>query len=310
MTKNTIDFYTANNDFSGNRTMATATHEIVEHHGSGAVRIWCNNLDVCYDTHWHTDIEIIVPVENWYDVAIENEYFHIEPGDILIIPTGALHSLTAPCNGMRFIFLFDISSIAALHGFSEVEALLSSPLHITKSAFPHIYDDIYKMLMQIRDEYFGENQFSELTIFSLLLNMFVTLGTDHINNLEFFSNTRIYKQREYINKFNDIMEYIDSHYADDFTLEDVASGAGFSKYHFSRLFKQYTGFTFCAYICHRRIKVAEMLLEQPDLSITEIAMKSGFPSISTFNRVFRQHKNCSPTEYRDKNNKRKRLYGI
>ena len=42
--------------------------------------------------------------------------------------------------------------------------------------------------------------------------------------------------------------------------KDIASSIGFSKYHFSRLFKQYTNYTFCAYLCHRRIKVAEELL--------------------------------------------------
>ena len=49
------------------------------------------------------------------------------------------------------------------------------------------------------------------------------------------------------------------------------------------------------------IKVAEELLEQSGISITEVAMKAGFPSISTFNRLFKQAKGCSPSEYREKN---------
>lgn len=304
-----IDFYTVNNDFSGKRIMEDEKHEIVEHLESCALRIWYNNQDECFDTHWHTDIEIIMPVENWYDATVDGKYFHIEPGDILIIPSGALHSIEAPDNGMRFIFLLDMSSIASIHGFSEVEVMLSSPLHISKTAFPHIYDDVYSFLMQIRDEYFNKEPFYELTIFSLLLDMLVTIGRNHLSNMEVSSNTRIYKQQEYVNKFNSVMEYIDEHYMEDFTLDDIASAVGFSKYHFSRLFKQYTGFTFCAYICHRRVKIAEKLLEQPELSITEVAMKSGFPSISTFNRVFRQQKNCSPTEYRDKNKRPRHRYG-
>lgn len=304
-----IDFYSVNNDFSGERTMADEKHELVEHLESCAIRIWYNTQNTCFDTHWHNDIEIIMPVENWYDAVVDEQYFHVEPGDIIIIPSGALHSLTAPDTGMRFVFLLDIASIASIHGFAEVEARLSSPLHVTKSAFPYVYDDIHSILMQIRDEYFCKKPFYELTIFSLLLNMFVTIGRNHLNNIEAFSNTRIYKQQEYADKFNNVLEYIDEHYMEDFTLEDIAAAVGFSKYHFSRLFKQYTGFTFCSYICHCRIKVAEKLLAQPDLSITEIAMKAGFPSISTFNRVFRQQKNCSPTEYRDKNNRLRHFYG-
>ncbi len=298
----TIDFYTANNDFSGERVIRE-NREIVQHQGSYAIRIWCNNQDAPFDTHWHTDLEIIVPMENWYEAVVEDETFRLTPGDIMIIPSGALHSLTAPDTGTRFIYLFDISSITSLHGFAEIAALLSSPLHITKTAFPRVYNDVYQTLAQIRTEYFSRSPLYELSVFSLLINLFVTLGKNHLNGMNAFSGSRTYKQQEYISKFNSIMEYIDEHFTEDFRLDDAAAATGFSKYHFSRLFKQYTGYTFCNYLLHLRIKAAEQLLEQPGLSISEIAMRSGFPSIPTFNRVFRQQKHCSPSEYREKNNK-------
>lgn len=80
----------------------------------------------------------------------------------------------------------------------------------------------------------------------------------------------------------------------------MAALAGFSKFHFSRLFKQYTSLTFNEYLNHRRLKAAEELLAAPDLSITEIALRSGYASLSTFNRLFKQIKHCTPTEYRAK----------
>lgn len=301
MTDINIDFNSINSDFSGTRNMQSDRQELVSYHQSSAIRIWCNQQAVDFDPHWHSAMEIIAPVDNWYDAVIRGETYHLVPGDILIIPSGELHALKAPERGTRFIFLFDISSIAKLSGFASIQSVMDDPLIITKNTYPHIYDDVYHILLQMRNEYFNKNEFAELTIFSLLLNLFVKLGTNHLSNMNLFASARPYKQKEYINKFNDVMDYIDAHYMEDFTLDSVASAIGFSKYHFSRLFKQYTGFSFCAYICHRRIKVAEELLEQPDLSITEIAMQSGFPSISTFNRVFRQQKNCSPSEYREKN---------
>lgn len=289
-----------NSDFSGTRTMQSI-QEFVEYHGEDAVRIWYNDINASFEPHWHNALEIIVPMENWYDATVDNRSYHVLPGEILIIPSGALHSLRAPQNGNRFIYLFDVSSIAALHGFSQIESIFTPPQCISKASHPQIYDDAYQLLMQIRNEYFGEKDFAELTIFSLLLNLFVLIGTNHINSLNFFSSMRPSKQKAYINKFNTVMEYIDANYMSDLSLDAVAAAAGFSKFHFSRLFKQYTGFTFCDYIRHRKIKIAEELLNQSDLSVTEIAMQSGFVSLSTFNRVFRQLKNCSPTEYREKN---------
>ena len=114
------------------------------------------------------------------------------------------------------------------------------------------------------------------------MNFFILYGRNHLNNVQLFPNVRIYKQQEYLQKFNDVLDYIDAHYAEDLTLDAVASYSGFSKYHFTRLFKQYANTTFYDYLSYKRIKVAEQLLTEPELSITEIAFRSGFSSISTF----------------------------
>lgn len=301
MTEKSIDFNSVNSDFPGTRTIQTGSQELVSYHHSSAVRIWRNDQHVDFDAHWHTALEMILPDDNWYDVIIHEKAYHLVPGDILIIPSGELHALHAPEKGVRYIFLLDISSIARLHSFSSIQSLMNSPLYINKNACPHAYDEVYRLLLQMRNEYYSKNDFAELAIFSLLLKLFTVLGNNRLSSDNLFPSARPYKQKEYINKFNNVMAYIDTHYMDDISLDKIASATGFSKYHFSRLFKQYTGYSFCSYICRRRIKIAEELLAQPDLSITEIAMQSGFPSISTFNRVFRQQRDCSPSAYREKN---------
>jgi AraC-like DNA-binding protein len=52
------------------------------------------------------------------------------------------------------------------------------------------------------------------------------------------------------------------------------------------------------YLITRRIMQAEKLLADQDLSIMQVAMKSGFSSLATFNRVFRAKKNCTPSQYK------------
>lgn len=293
-------YYDVNSDTAQARVLVGTGQELVQYHLQSTIRIWFNDLAVDYETHWHTALEIIVPVENWYDIFIGEETYHAVPGDIMLIPPGELHALKAPRSGNRFVFLFDLSTFSRLHGFASIQSILAKPLLLTRATYPNIYDDVYQILIQMRNEYFTKQEFADLTIYSLLLNLFVKLGTNHLDNISMFSNIRVYKQKEYVQKFNTVMDYIDSHYMEDLNLDDIAASIGFSKYHFSRLFKQYTNYTFCAYICHRRIKVAEELLEQPDLSITEVALQSGFPSISTFNRLFKQSKGCTPSEYREK----------
>lgn len=99
-------------------------------------------------------------------------------------------------------------------------------------------------------------------------------------------------------KFLWVTNYICEHFKEALALEEIAAMAGFSKYHFSRLFHQYTGTTFYKYLNQRRIAHARALLLNPDLTVTEVALQSGFPSISSFLRMFRLLNGCTPTEYR------------
>lgn len=295
-----FDFYSANSDYIC-ATMINQNHEIVNYHNGSTVRIWYNEQLENFPLHWHNSLEIILPVTDCYYVITNDTTHCIHAGEIYFIPPGELHSVYPPpySDGVRFVYLLDLSVIAHLKDFAGIQPLLSAPFLLTRSSSPELYRDIFDLLMQMQIEYFRKNLYSEITVYALMMTMFVKLGTDYSNRLA-TADAQSGKQREYIKQFNDLLAYIDEHYMDTLTLEDTASLMGFSKFHFSRLFKDYTGYTFCDYLNYRRIKATEELLQRSDLPITEIAMQVGFSSISTFNRLFRVYKKCSPSEYRSK----------
>ncbi|MCQ2506254.1 MAG: AraC family transcriptional regulator [Lachnospiraceae bacterium] len=294
-----IDLYSANYDHPG-PPIFLGDHEEILFQGNTTMRIWYNNIPTCYQMHWHNSIEITIPENNYYDMVTPNKTYRLQPGEIMIVPSGYLHACNAPETGTRFIHLFDISLLQKMSGFARLQPILANPLIITKMTHPMIYDDVMQGLAAIRDEYFNQSDFYELTIMSMLINIFTKIGINHQQDSNFFQDEKPTLQKRYIAEFNALLEHIDTHYMDDLNLEDTATKMGFSKYHFSRLFKTYTNFTFCDYVNFRRLKVCEELLENPNLSITEVAMQSGFPSISTFNRLFLEAKGCSPSEFRAK----------
>ena len=136
-------------------------------------------------------------------------------------------------------------------------------------------------------------------MYAKILEFFAIVGANRFDNIITMPEKAGIKKREYIDKFNALFSYIDKHYTDDISLDFVAEMTGYSKFYFTRLFKKYAGTTFFDYLCYKRIRAAEELLINPSLSITDVAIMSGFPSISTFNRLFKQKKNCTPTEYRE-----------
>ena len=73
---------------------------------------------------------------------------------------------------------------------------------------------------------------------------------------------------------------------------------GFSKFHFTRLFKQFTNVSFYKFLNQKRIDHAASLLINPEVSVTEAALSAGYSSLSSFIRMFKIMKGCTPTEYR------------
>ena len=133
-----------------------------------------------------------------------------------------------------------------------------------------------------------------------VLEMVAVLGREYESHP--MTLRRIENSSQTSSKYNETMtnvcNYITIHCADNLTLDQMAEYAGFSKFHFERLFKQSTGLTFYQYLIQKRISYAELLLTDPSLSITEIAYRSGFSSGSTFARTFRQLKDYSPSDFR------------
>ena len=100
------------------------------------------------------------------------------------------------------------------------------------------------------------------------------------------------------------LNYIDKNYMYDISLDELANASGYSKFHFSRLFRKFSGTSLSDYLNRRRIREAALLLEKTDMTVTDAAMKSGFSSITTFNRVFKSIQGCTPSEFKKRINNR------
>jgi AraC-like DNA-binding protein len=274
-------------------------YEKVDYQNSTSILLHINNRDDNYSVHWHTAIELIMPIENIYTINIGKTTYVLREGDILIIPPGELHELIAPEQGVRRILLFDFSLISNLKGLSNILTVLNQPRLINQTTAPDIFSQLQHLFDEITLEYNSKNTLREAAIYALIIQMFVLTGRKYMNTENLFPGVKLSKQREYIEKFNIIFEYIKNNYAEDISLDTIADIAGFSKFHFSRLFKQFTDMSFYDYLNQRRVKEAEKFLLDPNLSITEVAMLSGFSSIATFNRVFKGFKECTPTEFKN-----------
>lgn len=273
-------------------------HETVDYKTDTQLCLYYNTEAENYPPHWHPSFEIILPVVNGYRVICGHNEYQLRESDILIICPCMIHELFAPRVGERIIFQPGLNQLK-LKELDLITSILNPAVLITPESYPHIYSQIRQLIMEIKEEYLHFSSFSELSIISKFLEVLVSIGRNHQTFHQQNRDHNISRQKEYMEKFLFITDHISTHFSENLTLEEVANLAGFSKYHFSRLFKQYTGYSFYKFLNQKRIEYAKSLLLNPELSVTDIASQSGFSSLSAFLRMFRQLNLCTPTEFRN-----------
>jgi len=95
-----------------------------------------------------------------------------------------------------------------------------------------------------------------------------------------------------------VLDYIEANLDQSLHLKDIAATVYLSEYYFCRLFRQSMGCPLHQYIRQQRIKRAKLLLKDPRLSLTDIALQCGFANQSHFSRLFRQSTQMTPKAYR------------
>lgn len=110
------------------------------------------------------------------------------------------------------------------------------------------------------------------------------------------------RENEAIRPIRIAKQYIQRHYNEPITLEDVCAATGFSVSYFSTMFKKETGEGFSKYLTRVRVEQAKTLLQDTNLSITEICERVGYSDLKHFTGTFKKLTSLNPAQYR-------KLYG-
>lgn len=274
----------------------TGDYETVEYENQRFVMLYDNDQIEEYPTHWHNAVEIIIPLHNGFTVTSGGTDYHLNEKEIIIIPPGELHSMP-PQAGRRIIFQCDNSILSDIPALEAIVPAFSSAFHITPDISKELYILSRKSILDIYSDYYSKSSLADVKIYICLIKMLTSVREHQLTlAADIFAGDPT--ARDDTKKFSMVMKYINQNYMYEIPLERIASIAGYSKYHFSRIFKKYNNVSYIQYINSKRIKAAERLLIDPNLSVTEVAMRAGFASLTTFNRAFKKAKNCTPTEFK------------
>ncbi|MDD6137542.1 MAG: AraC family transcriptional regulator [Lachnospiraceae bacterium] len=256
-----------------------------------------------FELHWHNQIEIIAlppSVETTvpHAVSINQNIYELLPGDVLLIWGGELHEILANEDNALIGLQFASTIFNELPDFAPFIHIFRTKHLISHSEEPALADDMHSHIGRIFQVQESNDVFSGVESVIYIYELFMNFGR-HLSAVAEESTDFDFEASPKTNrKIKLACDYITENCNQPLTLEVVSDYIGFSTYYFSRIFKIATGLSYIEFLTHQRIRRAQALLADSDLNITEISYQSGFKSISTFNRVFKQYKGCSPSQYR------------
>ncbi len=251
--------------------------------------------------HWHPEIELTLVMEGEIIYQANDSLYHLKAGEGLFCNTNVLHSGhgngSADCSYLSVTF-----HPRLLYGYSSsvmqtkyMNHILKSPslasIHLVseKDWQRRILEGIEKIRLLNREHPVSE----ELKLQIALLQIWQELY-EHVE----ISETGFAENGRDTERIRRIMEYIQAHYAEKITLEELAEQIHLCRSESCRLFKRYMKESMFDYLLDYRIERSLELLRRPELDVTQIAGQTGFTSPGYFSKIFKRKMGCTPLEYR------------
>ena len=279
--------------------------EFITYPDHSSIRVWPSDQQGHFEAHVHSAVEILMPSQGVSVVRLPDRDYRVKADEILIIPPNTLHELMEDEGILRYLILFEPGPLFSLVDMQQAYVAAQRPVYLQSQSETH--REIARLLHELVDCYFQEKPMWNTRCYACLLQVYALLAEEYASTAAPAEEERRLIDPQIMNM---AVSYIGEHYMEEISLEQVASFTGYSRYYFSRAFKNYFGISYSDYLMVKRINEAVKLLVNTDKPIGEVATEAGFGSIATFNRVFRNHKNCTPTRYRALYGRRKSVNEI
>ena len=241
--------------------------------------------------HHHNSFELFYIINGEREYFIEDDFFKISAGDLIIVPENALHR-TDGKGALRFLINF---SREYLERFLSPEMISTLPIHRPTVFRPREseMEHLASLFSSLYADYTKEDAVIKAEEDPALAGRFLQILLFAANGTNAYS-----KEISTVGKCEKIVKYINENYASIAGIEDIAEHFYISKYHLCHLFSESLGVGIISYLNTIKVRAAAKMLDKKNRSVTDIATACGFNSPSYFCKVFKQKMGVSPKEYK------------
>lgn len=254
-----------------------------------------------FPLHWHDDFELIYCVRGQILVTVWGRAYRLSARDLVVILPRGVHSIDR-CGeetGEYYNIMFHPSLFKGagedpcyckyvlpfLNGGKSLECFHPASSDFNRTVTPCLLS----ILEHRRDGYSTHELLMKSQLFLLL---------HHMNLHSVTSAEDSCLLRLSFGRLKDALYYVQHSYDQEISVKEAARACGFSESHFMKLFREFTGMSFNAYLISYRLELAALQLSESDLKIINIMENCGFRNQSYFTRAFRKKYGVTPSEYR------------
>ena len=252
--------------------------------------------------HWHEEMEIIYIKKGRGYVSLDLSSSPVQEGDIIFAAPGQLHGISQyPSVRMEYEnILFDLSMLESKNR-DICTTDFFAPLKQSHALEKNIYtpdDKKYAKISYWIDQADSICRTSplphaaQLAIKGYLFALFYELFSDW--NIKASSKMPLPS----LEKLKMILKYVENHFQERITIQDMASCCDYSQSHFMKYFKNAMGMSFIDYLNDYRLTMAAKLLLASDSTVLSVSQEAGFENLSYFNRCFKKKYGQTPSAYR------------
>ena len=254
-----------------------------------------------YQAHWHTYGEIVLVGPGKTNVFMVNQNtYELAEGDFLLVWPMEMHAIIDADRKDSLIIQFSNAFMNSLFDLQRIMHFYRNLHVLCVHSHPQLVSRLRNVAERMKEVFLAAGADRELRCCMLLMEFMLTLDE---HREEFLPEIRTGNLHGYADPVMRRMIRVTDYIRNNLTADDLSQGAmaemaGISTEYFSRIFRSVTGTNYSKWLNMIRMEKATELLTDRSLTLAEIAMLSGFQSISSFNRVFHAEKGMAPGEYR------------
>ena len=268
-----------------------AFHEVRNYNSD--LMVWYSSYEnISFVAHWQKEIEFVYIRSGEVSFHVADHSFTAHTGDLVVCESGQIHYSDSYQTKNHLDFLiFDTNVISSRYHNPHFKNVLVTAKELEEMGLNTSLERVFSLVARELDK----KQPYYKDIITAAIREFWFLLKRELPREEKAKDDR--RRSRLLEEFQELLDYIDKHYAEDLTLDHASSMLHFSPSHFSKTFKKLMGMNYVTYINMVRIEQAIQMLTTNQYRMIDIALECGFSNSRSFHRVFKEITGYTPTDF-------------